>query len=201
MCERTLRLFVLLLVCMSLPGCAWQRQGQSEQDAAQFEIALERGRQVDRALVRLMDAIHPDAWKEFPPPGRKRDNPDAPIAAPTPCPVERRGDYFMFTLSTMSIPGYQQLQDVDAREHAANELEAFLDSEGFVVPREIQLQDALITAVSDDLVVITSFGHKGVVDLTVETTCSSEWPDFSLKRDRFNWLYVKRFDEETLQTY
>lgn len=88
MCERAPRLFVLLLVCMSLPGCAWQRQTQSEQHAAQFEIALERGRQVDRALVRLMDAIHPDAWGEFPPPGRKRVNPDAPIAAPTPCPVE-----------------------------------------------------------------------------------------------------------------
>lgn len=201
MYDRTLRLVVLLLVCMSLPGCAWQRQSQSEQDAAQFEIALERGRLVDRTLVQLMDAIDPDAWKEFPPPGRKRDNPDAPIAAPTPCPLERPGDYFMFTLSTMSIPGYQQFQDVDSREHAANELEAFLDSEGFVVSREIQLQDALITAVSDDLVVIARFGHKGVVRLTVETTCSSEWPDFSLKWDRFIWLYFKRFDEETLQTH
>jgi len=51
------------------------------------------------------------------------------------------------------------------------------------------------------MVVIASFGHKGVVDLTVETTCSSDWPDFSLKWDRFSWLYFKRFDEETLQTH
>ena len=201
MYERTLRLFVLLLVCMSLPGCAMQRQNQSEQDAAEFEIALERGRQVDRALVRLMDAIHPDAWKEFPPPGRKRVNPEAPIAAPTPCPVERPGDYFMFTLSTMSVPGYREFDDVESRGKAANDLEAFLNSDGFVVSREVLLGDELIRGLSDDMVVIASFGHKGVVDLTVETTCSSDWRDFSLKWDRFIWLYFKRFDEETLQTH
>ena len=70
-----------------------------------------------------------------------------------------------------------------------------------MVSREVLLGDELIRGVSDDMVVIASFGHKGVVDLTVETTCSSDWPDFSLKWDRFSWLYFKRFDEETLQTH
>ena len=191
----------MMVLSSILSGCAMQRQNQSQQDTVEFEIALERGREADRALVRLMDAIDPDAWGEFPPPGRKRVNPDAPIAAPTPCPVERPGDDFMFTLTTMSVPGYQEFNDVESREKAASDLEAFLDSEGFVVSREIQLQDALITGVSDDLVVIARFGHKGVVRLTVETTCSSEWPDFSLKWDRFIWLYFKRFDEDTLQTH
>lgn len=197
--QRSVRMLVVIAsLCVTLPGCAIQ-QHQRDRDAADFEVALERGRELDQMLIRLMEAIDASAWEAFPPPGHKPTDASAPIAHAAPCPASPEGDHFMFAAWNKTEGTRQWFKNTSLRDRAIQRAESFFRSEGLKVSREMQSGDALIWGASDDLVMAARFDENGVAMVTAETSCSSEWPNFSLKRDRFNWLYFKRFTEETLQ--
>lgn len=161
-------LFTVLACCLC--ACADEDEESQFSPQQQYEVTLERRSELAPLEESVVDAIGRSAWGEGLPSGK---------AGSAGCPYGEAGD-FLYKRSRGTVPQTTPFAEEDARSAAMMSAKEHLTTLGMNVRVEPRDLDQYLYGEGSRQTVLIKFFSNGAAQMIVKTSCSSDWPDFTL---------------------
>lgn len=170
----TMVLLFLVVSCL-LSACSPNIEGSKLSIEDQYEITLERRSDLGKLEEDLVDAMGRSLWDVGLPSGEAQT---VSCASGSP-------DDFLFKRPRNTPKQSHPYRYVSERSEAIARAEAYVGELGMETRVEHRGEDVYFYADGLDFSVLIIFIENGAALMTVKTSCSSEWPDFSLTLTEF----------------
>lgn len=164
-----------LLLCQLLAACNGEETESHLTPEEQYEVTLERRSELGKFEEDLVDAIGGSAWDAGLPTG-KAQTAGCPSGVP---------DEFLFKRRRNTPRQSFPFQSVGERSDAIASAKAHLGKLGMETRVEQRNGEVYLYGDGSDLSALIMFLENGAALMTVETSCSTEWPDFTLTLTQF----------------
>lgn len=180
-------LSVSLVICVT-----WYANAATGRES-QVENALQRAKALDDLMLDFVHFTGESNWEQFPHEykrPRKADEPNATIGV---CEGVTDSREFAFNNVLQSSRAESEFREVSGRDSLVLRVREFARLRGMNIDREVREESIYMNLDGNEMTLLIIHHLNGAATLAGSTTCSDEWPDFSLSYLEFLEEYDKRY--------
>gem|GEM_PF-4787071 len=180
-------LSVSLVICLT-----WYANSATGR-ASQVEHALQRAEALDDLMLDFVHFMGESNWEQFPHEykrPRKADEPNATIGV---CEGVTNPREFTFNNVLQSSRAESEFRGIPGRDSLVLRVTEFARVNGMNIDREVREESLYMNLDGNEMTLLIIHNLNGAATLAGSTTCSDEWPDFSLSYLEFLEEYDKRY--------